>query len=155
MPIILNFEGARPIGYVIMIDEEFTRRADYVLAIGGCFGKSGKDFEVQEFGLIPDKNYGAYLRDSEAHRWSRRPALPSVDPQENKQGLYPDEQSVMDNLMSVYEAFLKLDREHPDEIREFVDEIHLYQNILGMRALRRAYPTGWPTYRREKAGEKC
>ena len=148
--IMLNFEqGAAPIGHVCLMDE-YTRRSDYVLAIGGRFDKSGKNFEVLEFGLIPDKNYGAYLKDSEAHRWKRRSALPTVDPAKNKNGLYPEEQTVMDSIMAAYEAFLKLESEHPDELREFVDGIHRCQDVLGMRVLRRSVPTGWPTYQCEK-----
>jgi len=159
IPIYLNFDHSKPLGHVAM-EFDYTQRCDYVLAIGGrgvAETKAGLpiDGEVLEFGLIPDSNYRAYLDDIKPLKWSRRPALPAVDPQENKQGLYPDEQAIMDKLMAAYEAFLKLNREHPDELREFVDGIHRCQDILGMRVLRRAVPTGWPTYRCEKDGEKC
>jgi hypothetical protein len=132
-----------------MIDEEYARRTDYVLAIGY------RSCEVLVFGLIPDSRYRDYLDNESNVTWTSRPALPSIDPQKNKQGLSPDEQAIMDKLMAAYEAFLKLDREHPDELREFVDGIHRCQDVLGMRVLRRAVPTGWPTYRCEKDGEKC
>lgn len=78
--------------------------------------------------------------------FERRPSKPAVDPAINRTGLYPDEQSVMDKLMDAYREFLKLDRERPDELRDFVDGIHRCQDILGIRVLRRSVPTGWPTY---------
>ncbi len=152
IPIVLNFERTKQIGHVV-IDDEFTRRTDYVLAIGyraeSPEHERGRG-EVLEFGLIPDSNYRAYLDDRNAFRWIRRPARQAIDSQENKTGLYPEEQSVMDKLMEALTAFQKLEREHPDEMREFVDGIHRCQDVLGMRVLRRSVPMGWPTYQCEK-----
>lgn len=64
----------------------------------------------------------------------------------NPAGLTTDEEAVMTKLLECYGLFLKLDREHPDEIRDFVDGVHRIQGILAMRAVRRSYPEGWPTF---------
>lgn len=61
-------------------------------------------------------------------------------------GLTDDEQIVMDKLMDAYSAFIRLAREHPDEMRDFVDGVHRCQDVLAVRICRRIYPKGWPTY---------
>lgn len=65
----------------------------------------------------------------------------------NKNGLTPDEQLVMDKLMEAYAAFIRLSREHPDELRDFVDGVHKCQDVLAVRICRRIYPEGWPSYK--------
>jgi len=57
-------------------------------------------------------------------------------------GLTDEEQMVMDKLMEAYGAFLKLSREHPDELRDFVDGVHRCQDVLAVRICRRIYPAG-------------
>ena len=59
-------------------------------------------------------------------------------------GLTPNEQTVMDKILDTYNAFCKLDRQHPDEGREFTDSIHKLQSIMALRIARRVYPEGWP-----------
>lgn len=76
----------------------------------------------------------------------KREAKLPVPESDNACGLTPEEQGVMDKLMECYELFLKMDREHPDEIRNFVDGVHKIQDILALRVIRRCYPQGWPTY---------
>lgn len=51
--------------------------------------------------------------------------------------------------MECYDEFLKLDQEHSDEQREFSDGVHIVQNILMKRIVRRVYPKGWPMYKNE------
>ena len=75
-----------------------------------------------------------------------RDPKPPVSEKDNVLGLTPEEQEVMDKLMECYGAFLKLDREHPDEMRDFVDGVHVIQGVLAMRVVRRCYPRGWPTH---------
>lgn len=65
---------------------------------------------------------------------------------DNENGLTQNEQIVMNKLMEAYEAFLELNKEHPDELRDFVDGIHRCQDVLAVRICRRIYPKGWPTY---------
>ncbi len=79
---------------------------------------------------------------------SYRDSKPPVSSRDNILGLTPGEQMVMDKLIECYAAFLKLDREHPDEMRDFVDGIHRIQGVLAMRIVRRCYPEGWPTYKK-------
>jgi hypothetical protein len=75
-----------------------------------------------------------------------RDAKAPVSPEVTPNGLTRDEDRVMTLLMRTYRAFLSLDREHPDEMREFVDGVHRIQGVLAMRVVRRAYPQGWQTY---------
>lgn len=63
-----------------------------------------------------------------------------------KTGLTPLEQDCMDGLIASYNAFLKMERQHPDEMRDFVDAVHRIQDILAVRVIRRLYPEGWPTH---------
>jgi hypothetical protein len=59
-------------------------------------------------------------------------------------GLTAAEGVVMDSLVRAVEAFAALDRQHPQEVSEFVDGIHTCQNLLAVRIARRHYPIGWP-----------
>ena len=63
-----------------------------------------------------------------------------------KTGLTLLEQECMDGLMGSYRAFLKMERQHPDEMRDFIDAVHKSQDILAVRVVRRLYPEGWPTH---------
>lgn len=72
---------------------------------------------------------------------------------ENKQqninprtGLTEDEQIVMDSLVAAFNNFASLNRQHPDEMRDFTDGIHRLQDMLAVRIARRNFPKGWPTY---------
>ena len=64
--------------------------------------------------------------------------------EENELGLTEEEQKCMSSLGDCHNQFLKLERQHPDELRDFVDGIHKIQGILAMRVVRRVYPEGWP-----------
>jgi len=68
-------------------------------------------------------------------------------PLNSKTGLSDGEQKTMDALVLAYGEFLKLDRTHPDEMRDFVNGIHRLQELLAVRIARRDYPEGWPTYK--------
>jgi len=58
-------------------------------------------------------------------------------------GLTPEEQSVMDDLVSAWNKFVKLEKQHPNDTEEFADAIHRLQGLLAMRPLRRQYPEYW------------
>lgn len=62
-------------------------------------------------------------------------------------GLPPEEQSIMDNLVSAWNKFIKLEKQHPCDINEFGDAIHRLQGLLAMRPLRRQYPDYWKSYK--------
>ena len=68
-----------------------------------------------------------------------RPVLP-------ESGLTPGEQEVHDNLMAARRAWHQLDRQHPDEDREFTDAVHRIQDLLALRIVRREYPDFWPIH---------
>jgi hypothetical protein len=55
------------------------------------------------------------------------------------------EQEIMNNLISAYNLFIKLEPTHPCDREDFADGIHELQKILGMRILRRDYPDMFPT----------
>ena len=59
-------------------------------------------------------------------------------------GLDAEEGAVLDALVLAVDRFGKLERQHPDELGDFVDGIHRCQYLLAMRVARRAFPQGWP-----------
>lgn len=59
-------------------------------------------------------------------------------------GLTDAEGVVMDALCEATNAFGELERQHPDEARDFCDGIHRCQDALALRIARRAFPAGWP-----------
>lgn len=61
-------------------------------------------------------------------------------------GLLPEEQKVNKKLMECYQLFLDIERQHPDELRDFVDAVHHIQGLLALRVVRRSFPKGWSTY---------
>ena len=72
----------------------------------------------------------------------------------NNDGLTDEEQAVMVNLKEAYEKFMQLSKEHPDELRDFVDGIHRCQDVMAVRVCRREFPEGWPTYDIKKRTEE-
>ena len=66
-------------------------------------------------------------------------------------GFTEPEKRCHDALMESYHEFVKLTREHPDEMREFLDAVHRIQSILATRVIRRVFPDYWVRY--EKVGE--
>lgn len=76
------------------------------------------------------------------------PSFPVLQPENTvntrKDGLTEQEGRIMDNLISAWNEFLKLDIQHPSEINDFGNGIHQCQYQLCMRILRREYPLGYP-----------
>ena len=70
----------------------------------------------------------------------------------NEHGLTVKEQKALDGLRDAVEAFNKLDMQHPDERRDFIDGVHKCQDALLTRVVRRSYPKGWPTYAETSSG---
>jgi hypothetical protein len=58
-------------------------------------------------------------------------------------GLTQEEQLVMDDIVSAWNRFIKLEKQHPSDIDEFREGIHKLQGLLAMRPLRRQYPNYW------------
>jgi hypothetical protein len=48
-----------------------------------------------------------------------------------------------DALMISYAEWMKLSMQHPDDNRDFVNAIHIIQNLLAFRIARRKYPKFW------------
>jgi hypothetical protein len=59
-------------------------------------------------------------------------------------GLTDAEGVVMDSLAHAVEAFARLERQHPQELEEFVAGVHACQGLLATRVARRLFPDGWP-----------
>lgn len=58
-------------------------------------------------------------------------------------GLTDQEGKAMDALITAFNKFKKLDRQHPSELSDFADGIHRCQDLLAARIVRRLYPEGW------------
>lgn len=63
------------------------------------------------------------------------------------------ERLVLDRLGEAWSEFLKLERQHPDELGEFRHGIHRLQGLVAMRVARRYEPESWPTHKQEKDSE--
>lgn len=61
-------------------------------------------------------------------------------------GLTSAEDACHDALMESYRQFIGMPRQHPDEMREFVDAVHKIQGLLTDRIARRCFPERWKTY---------
>lgn len=59
-------------------------------------------------------------------------------------GLTSEEGEVMNALVTAWNTFLGLERQHPSELSDFANGIHQCQNLLAVRIARREYPDGWP-----------
>jgi hypothetical protein len=62
-------------------------------------------------------------------------------------GLNELEKECMNGLMQAFKAWLKMERQHPDEMRDFIDPLHRMQDLLAVRVVRRIFPDGWPTHK--------
>lgn len=54
------------------------------------------------------------------------------------------EKKVLDYLVNAFNEFIKLDKQHPDELRDFTDGIHKCQYLIGMRVARKHEPKIFP-----------
>ena len=59
-------------------------------------------------------------------------------------GLTDSEGDVMDSLVTAWNKFVGLEKQHPSELSDFADGIHKCQNLLAVRIARREFPDGWP-----------
>lgn len=71
---------------------------------------------------------------------------PSIENINSRTGLTTEEQQCMDNIAEAFNIFSDLERQHPDELKDFRDSIHRMQDILAVRVARRNFPEGWPSY---------
>jgi len=59
-------------------------------------------------------------------------------------GFTKEEEIVMDKLVEAHIAFNNLERQHPDELKDWVVYLHHLQKLLGFRILRREHPKVFP-----------
>ena len=56
------------------------------------------------------------------------------------------EREVLEVLGEAYRLFLRMPRQHPDEVREFVEPLHRLQDLIAVRIARHYRPDLYPTY---------
>ena len=61
-------------------------------------------------------------------------------------GFTEEEQEIMTKLCEVHALYIKLEKQHPSDISEWVGGIHILQKLLGMRILRREHTETFPLY---------
>lgn len=59
----------------------------------------------------------------------------------------PQEREAFDALMKANDLFVQLERQHPNEITDWIGAIHEQQKLFGLRVLRRDYPNEFATYK--------
>lgn len=64
-------------------------------------------------------------------------------------GLTDSEGEVMDALVTAWNKYVGLERQHSGEQRDFADGVHRCQDLLAIRIARREYPDGWPNKAKE------
>jgi hypothetical protein len=52
----------------------------------------------------------------------------------------PEEREIVDLIIQAHNKFCELERTHVSEIPDWVGGVHLLQDILGRRILRRVFP---------------
>lgn len=62
----------------------------------------------------------------------------------NRQFITEKELEVLEHLVSAWNIFLELERQHPMEVEDFCDGIHQCQRLLQARVARRAEPDIFP-----------
>ena len=58
--------------------------------------------------------------------------------------LTKQEKRILIHLTTAWNEFIKLDTQHPDELRDFADGLHKCQYLIGMRIARRIVPKTFP-----------
>lgn len=64
-------------------------------------------------------------------------------------GLTESEQKVADGILKVYSDYQILDFQHPDELHDVAEAVHIIQDLLACRIARREFPNYWKTYKVE------
>jgi hypothetical protein len=55
------------------------------------------------------------------------------------------EKVLLDKIVELHNAFLKLEATHPVDLYDWVNGIHILQRVIGLRILRRDYPAVFKT----------
>lgn len=67
-------------------------------------------------------------------------------------GLTDEEQLCMNHLVTAFNVFSALPRQHTSDMGEFVSSLHRLQDLIGIRIVRREYPEGWATVKESAKG---
>lgn len=51
-----------------------------------------------------------------------------------------EEKEIMDLLVKAHNKFIQLERDHPQELNEWINAFHILQNALIYRIVKRDYP---------------
>jgi hypothetical protein len=55
-----------------------------------------------------------------------------------------EESKILDMSVDIWDSFLKLERQHPDEINEMKDAVHRIQGLIAQRMIQRLCPEIFP-----------
>ena len=58
-----------------------------------------------------------------------------------------EESQVLKKIGEAYKAFMELEQQHPDDLRDFVNGVHIMQGLIMQRIARRVDPETFPTYK--------
>lgn len=58
-----------------------------------------------------------------------------------------DEDHISNLIVDVWENYLKLEKQHPNDLEEFHRAIHDLQKLMAIRIVRRLYPEKYPIKR--------
>jgi len=58
-----------------------------------------------------------------------------------------EEKQVLDKISEAHRAFAELEQQHPNDIRDYINGIHILQGLIMQRIARRADPNMFPTYK--------
>lgn len=61
-----------------------------------------------------------------------------------------DETRLLYDIIDLWNKFISLPRQHPDELLEFKAHLHAIQSLIGMRILRKEHPEIFPTYKTQR-----
>ena len=56
---------------------------------------------------------------------------------------------VLEKISAAYKSFCELEQQHPDDIRDFVNGVHIMQGLIMQRVCRRVDPKKFPSYETE------
>lgn len=57
-----------------------------------------------------------------------------------------DEKRVLKKIGETHKAFMELEQQHPDDLRDFINGVHIMQGLIMQRVCRRSEPYEFPIY---------
>lgn len=59
-----------------------------------------------------------------------------------------EEKSIINHLVNAWNIYVKLPKQHPDDIDEFRRSIHSAQQLIAIRGVRRKFPSIFPIFKK-------